>query len=814
MKRVLQVFSGILITCFLSAQTTADYKKEMIESGEKPRQDQNLNSSSDYPSFLQARAWRTTARSSSIFKDAADLDIPSIGGRVRSVLVDRLNDISLVAPSGGGLWTFNPEDGTGFSPINDLGSFLPITDIAQDPNKPNHIVIGTGDTHHFTSGNGLFESIDGGQTFTSISSTVPDETNDFKYITFVKFLPGSSSVIYISTGEELYKTTNSGDTWTEVYYGGRGKTIRSIDFYENGKVVLGVTNDGIYTSPTGELDSFEKQSTGLPSSVTTVLVSTHAANRNIAYAFFVDNRDQQGIYKTTNGGDSWTSQGDVSFAAGQAWFSVALGVHPTNPDILFAGSIGAGYSLDAGVTWNSETDFEVDFHTVHFHESDPDVVYVGYDQGFGRLDFGNFRETTEWQMVDGNWKQVTFEKFDQIELGKKDGFNTTQIYYGDYFPEAYGDAYLEGQQDGGAFGSTSNRKTRIRVGDGGSVFVNKQSPDLAMACTQRGAVNKATNATTPSYQDYQANPINAIRGDHPHFITQFAGNNSDGNQVYMLSNSQLKRTTDFGVTFSDIATVSGDDLKAGIVAVESAINPVVYVVGNRDVVVVNSAATSPVSSIKEDVLSQDSPLREGNPDRVNVDPNSAYTIYVTTTGGYAYKISDLDTETPTKTNIKGDIQDVIFNSVIAINGESEVLVAGTNIGLFYSLNSGENWVLSNEIPHTQVKDLKFRDSDNRLFVFTYGRGALAVTVDVNVVGLESKEIAGIDVFPNPATDYISISTDKQQFVKTAIYDVLGNKVAEGVDKINTSQLTTGTYILHVLGEKNEIIATEKISIIK
>ena len=816
MKKLLQFALICTFGYQLSAQTNV-YKEEMIESGEKAVKPEYQKSTDDYKSFLRSRAWKVGAATSSIFTNPADLDIPSIGGRVRSVLVDKTNNISLVAPSGGGLWTFNPTDGSNFNAIDDLGSFLPITDIAQDPNNPQHILVGTGDEIHNTVGNGLFESTDGGQTFSVISSTEPDGSNGYNYIRFVRFEPGSSTTLYIASGDKLYKSTNSGFAWTEVYDGSGG--IRSIDFYKNNKIVISVANDGFYASATGNLNSFAKQSTGLPANVTTALISVHAANRDIAYGFFIDNDTQKGIYKTTNGGNNWIKQGDVTFSTGQAWFSVALGVHPTNPNILFAGSIGAGFSTDGGVTWNANTDFEVDFHSVHFNESAPDVAYVGYDQGFGSIDFGNSQEVTEWQVVNGQWEQVTYDKFNQIELGKKPGFNTTQIYYGDYFPEAYGDAYIEGQQDGGSFGSTANRQTRIRVGDGGSVFINKQSPNNAMASTQRGRIGKATDATTPNYTDYN-NAVDGILNDHPHFITQFAGNNADGNQVYMLSNSQLKRTKDFGTTFTDIAAVdkNSDGFSSGIVAVQNAVNPVVYVVCNKHIIVVNNAATSPSASTKMDVLDQTwvwgGPLPDGNPDRVTVDPNNPYTIYVTTTRGKAYKVSALNTNSPVKEDIKGDIPDVNFNSVKALDNEANVLIAGTNVGLYFSLDAGTTWTLSNEIPHTQVTDLKYRVSDKRLFVFTYGRGAWATTIDLNVVGLADKLQSQIIVSPNPATDFVSVSSENQEIEKMIVYDVSGNEVASGVDQIVTSHLTEGTYIVHALDSQNKIIGTEKISIVK
>jgi hypothetical protein len=79
----------------------------------------------------------------------------------------------------------------------------------------------------------------------------------------------------------------------------------------------------------------------------------------------------------------------------------------------------------------------------------------------------------------------------------------------------------------------------------------------------------------------------------------------------------------------------------------------------------------------------------------------------------------------------GDAGNIVFNTVIGVKNKPEIFIAGTNIGLFYSTNSGVNWFLSNELPYTQITDLKLRESDNRLFVFTHGRGTWAVTVNTD-----------------------------------------------------------------------------------
>jgi hypothetical protein len=56
-----------------------------------------------------------------------------------------------------------------------------------------------------------------------------------------------------------------------------------------------------------------------------------------------------------------------------------------------------------------------------------------------------------------------------------------------------------------------------------------------------------------------------------------------------------------------------------------------------------------------------------------------------------------------------------------------------------------------------------------------------------------------NIYPNPATDFINVSDYSE------IFDIQGNKVAEGMDKIDLSNLTTGMYVLRTNTSSIKII---------
>ena len=469
------------------------------------------------------------------------------------------------------------------------------------------------------------------------------------------------------------------------------------------------------------------------------------------------------------------------------------------------GNISFGYSTDGGTTWLNARGFEVDYHDIRFHESNPNVAYIGYDQGFGTLDLSNtsLQTALEYNPGDGFFYWVQQTQGEQIEIGKKPGFNTMQVYFGDYFPESYGDAYCAGYQDGGVMIQLDGYDDwRPMAGDGGSVLINKQSPNKAFISTQYGRLFFSNSADAPvasAFSEVKATDYGTS------FYTSFAGNNADGNQVYFATPSQIQRSTSDGASWVNIASHSMSSPK---VATEHAIDPVVYATGRGpagdfDIMRINNAVSSP------SVTTHTFPYMEnGSADRLNVDPNDRNAIFVTSVWGTAKRFSDLDKGTPVETDLTGNIPDVTFNTVIGFEGYNNILMAGTNIGLFYSTDAGTTWTLSDEIPHTQVTDLKFRASDNRLFVFTYGRGSWATTVDFLSVGSEEVIRPNFTVYPNPSSQQITIDYPEQ--VNVLIYDQKGSKVISTNQKsIDISSLNAGIYMIHT-ENNNGLIGTEKL----
>ena len=86
-----------------------------------------------------------------------------------------------------------------------------------------------------------------------------------------------------------------------------------------------------------------------------------------------------GLYRLADGSDEWET---LRNGLPDAPAVRALAVHPLNPDIVYAGTQSGPYrSADRGEHWEKVeiADHGLPVWSFLFHPSDPDVIFVGYE---------------------------------------------------------------------------------------------------------------------------------------------------------------------------------------------------------------------------------------------------------------------------------------------------------------------------------------------------------------------------------------------------------------------------------------------------
>ncbi len=194
-------------------------------------------------------------------------------------------------------------------------------------------------------------------------------------------IPGDEQTYYMgTTGGGVWKTIDAGQSWNNVsdgYFGGSIGAV-AVSEWDTNVIYVGTgekTVRGNVSPGEGMWKSTDAGDTwtraGLDDAQHIARVRIHPKNPDVAYAAVMGHlfgpNEQRGVFRTTDGGDSWERVLFVNADTG----AVDLVMDPTNPRILYAGmwrvrrtpyslesgGEGSGLykSVDGGTTWQNLT---------------------------------------------------------------------------------------------------------------------------------------------------------------------------------------------------------------------------------------------------------------------------------------------------------------------------------------------------------------------------------------------------------------------------------------------------------------------------
>lgn len=717
----------------------------------------------------------------------------NVGGRTRSILVDYSNSNRfLCAGVSGGIWE-TTNAGSSWEKINDYAPTLSATSITQSPFNHNMFYYGTGEPMGNSAdlgGLGLFKSEDGAQSFEHLEHTM---TTALTGIWDVEHSLVYDSTIYVATQSGgLWRSRDAAKTFDRIY--ATGTRIHEIEVRSDSIIMISINGYGIVeinerTLETRRLNGGEWPANGY-SRVSFDYVRDHP---QVMYAQLAtsDGYDINSLYKTSNGGVSWTKlsdpPSDVSYA--QAWYCFKLSTAPTDTNFVMSLCVDPTYSSDGGQTWRTMADPHADYHEVTWINNNE--CLVGNDAGvsrFNKLNMSTFADLNN-------------------------GLNITQFYAGHFYPT--GNSVVGGTQDNGTRFSIegSENFSNINGGDGAFCSVHQQDDNIRYVSSQYLNMRRqTTGSSTRRISDYIRGQVGGDAGVW--FINPFEINNLDGDQIYVPTRDQIYRSLDGGDSWIELTeNVLGDAFAVGL---SNSVDPIAYIGGTASrLYYINNAATAEAG--------QEIPIWDpGNlPDRsflghtigcIEVDPNDETTIYCGLTNidedSRIWRIRYANSDSAVYDDISANLpQSMPVNWIEVDPNMSDHILIGTDYGLYTSLNAGQSWNKETRFPNVPIDQIRLRHSDRKLFIYTHGRGVWTADLLDNLVASVPKvQPASLVIYPNPVINQLNIKGD---FTSMSIYNLEGKEVMVSKNRAtNVSTLPTGTYFVSI--ENKTGITTKKI----
>jgi photosystem II stability/assembly factor-like uncharacterized protein len=694
-----------------------------------------------------------------------------ISGRTNSIAyVNGQPNFIYIAAAQGGVWK-TTNGGVNWIPLTDNLPTLASGDVIVDPNNINVLYLGTGELNYSGDsqyGDGIYKSGDAGLTWLQVApgSLVGTRCSQ------MAIDPVNSNVVYFAGNLGVFKSTNAGLNWINTNSGTNANCIL-ID--PNNTQVLyittGGTNAGQVKKSTNGASSWASLSGGLPSNMGRIQLAMANSNSQILYASIAASSGGSllGLYRTTDGGATWTLQASSpNYLGSQGWYDNAVIVHPANPDLVVVGGIDLYVSTNGGSglvqksswsTTNSQNMTHADIHR---------LAYIGTEL-FCMSDGGVYKSANNGN----NWIDLNHD------------ISTLQYQSADY--DITNILLLQGgTQDNNKQTSTNggidwNQRT---TGDGGYTIVDPVNTNYVYGQYVNGSIQRSANSgvsfsnITPSGSTGGLfyNPYEMAPGDHNTIVFGRA-------DIWKTTNAQTATTGSGWTQIATTGVVGGNVSAIGISWTN--INKI-YIGTSNGRILVTSNNGSSWSALTGFPYVSDFTVDNSN-------DNICYATLGGTGGQHVLKTTDGGA---TWNNITSNLPNIAANSIVLRTASPRMIFAGTDIGVFQSTDEGANWVSFNSgLPAVEIYDMKYKQAAGIILAATHGRGCWTFDVG-SVLGVDPYAVIPEEYilsqnFPNPFNPEtkIKFALPKSGAVRLSVYDASG----KAVDVLVNQNLNPGTF---------------------
>lgn len=667
--------------------------------------------------------------------------VTAASGRLNSIAIDPTNpNVIYVGGAQGGVWkTVN--GGASWVPLTDSQCSLAMGSIAIDQKNTSIIYAGTGELNNSGDsyyGCGVLRSTDGGSTWTQLGASIFDTNTGGSRISKIiidKATAGSATttVVFAATSGGLYRSTDSGASWTPVIVGTSSDILQdptdptimyaAVGAFRGSSTLAGVAANGIYKSTNAGVNWTMLAGSALPTTnIGRINLAVSTVPAGTVYAAIQDALDNAGadgallgLFVSIDAGATWARQsatGPAMCGTGdQCWYDMVIAVDPTNAQNVYFGGFSFYRSTNGGANFTDVgTSIHVDHHAIAFDPTSPTTVFAGSD--------GGIFKATNAQATPPTWTSLN-----------------TNLVLAQFYPgisTSPNDALLilGGTQDNGTLQAqlaSLSSWPSVMGGDGGFTAIDQITGQTAWVEFQWSAgsgpgpwrrltpTSGFTNRNTGISLSDRALFIPPIVMDPARPRIAFFGTlslyrtSNNGGSWTQIGPSLVRSTgsiSTIGVAASDSLTIYAGS-SDGLVSY------------THDLGVTWSQATGPSGVPVTDIA---------------VDPRDARTAIVTMSGfvqtNHVWRTADGGA---TWTNITFNLPNIPTLAVVLEPGSGDITI-GTDLGVFTLQSGTQSWSpVLNGLPNVAVYDLIFDAPRSRLIAATHGRGMFSL--DVTVKGL-------------------------------------------------------------------------------
>lgn len=662
---------------------------------------------------------------------------------------------------GGGVWKTEDAGESWFSISDTTFNASSIGVIAIAPSDPSMIYVGTGECDirgNISFGEGVYRSLDAGKTWKSVSSA------SIGSIAKISIHPQHAEEVLIASmgrifgpnpERGIYKTTNGGASWTLVLKrpGTLGDSTGAIDIQRdphNPRIMYaslwqasrnaysmnsGGQGSGLFQSTDGG-DTWKEISKhpGLPKGVLgKIRITCSPAKRDLVWAM-IEN-ENGGLFRSDDGGATWSKVSEDRNIRQRPWYFSHIMADPRNAETIYALNVGIFKSTDGGRTFSGMRTMHGDHHDMWIDPNDSDRFIISDDGGAFVTNTGG-------------------STYSDIDIPTAQFYHVTtdnQIPY-----RVYGC-----QQDNSSIGIASRSlgwsidKSDWFVaagGESGYIAVDPKDPKIIYGGNYGGFLSRLNrhNMQDQDVSVYPENVVGSAAATHPYrfqWTYPIVFSKHDPKVLYTCGNHVFKSSND-GHSWERIS----DDLTTKDTSKMQASGGMITK-DNTGVETYCTIFTFSESPKNKDVLwagSDDGLVhvtRDGGKTWNNVTPKqipnagkpalisiieaghfNEGTAYLAAT---RYKSADDKVPYLLKTTNFGATWDIITNGIPEIAytrviredpKQQGLLFAGTEIGMFVSMNDGANWLpMQNNLPRTPIHDIAIHEREGDIVLATHGR---------------------------------------------------------------------------------------------